>query len=154
MKRETSLESHIRRVLMCTCGAERHHPWDTCSLPGQGDSRLVHRASPCLWHSVPALILEASRKHSRLVSAPLAALLFTFQSHQLLFRTPEQPSKDPSGRINSQAVPVLHSSLVNPSASTREARWGRGSLGNQLFFLPGTHPGNPLWFSFLYVKNH
>lgn len=72
---------YIGEILMCTCGAERHHPCDTCSLPGQGDSMLTHQASPFLCHSFPALILEASRKHSGLVSAPLAALPFTFQTH-------------------------------------------------------------------------
>lgn len=146
---------------MWSCGAELCCPGDTCSPAGQGNRRLAlhYRASPLLLPSFPAQILEAFRKYCRLILTLFTALPFTFQTHQLLFTTPEQPNQDPSGRINSQAAPVPHAGLVNPSSiltaaprAVGEACWDDGSLGSQLFFLPGAHPGNTLCFSFLQVK--
>jgi len=73
-------------------------------------------AAPLLRPFFPARTLEAFRKRSGLVSTLLEALPFTFQTHRLIFMAPEQPSQDPSERINSRAVPAPCPAPVKPSS--------------------------------------
>lgn len=156
-KRSHISGSHVGRILMWSCGAELCLPRDTSSLARQGDRRLAqHRRAPLLHYSFPAQTLEALRKHSRLASTPLAALLFTFWSHQLLFTTPMQPRQDPTLVEGLTARLPQHPQVQSNTAPSSLLLQGRGSLGPWLAgdtgLPPRTHPESTLSFSFLQVK--